>query len=56
MIGSTLDIANTLNAEVVVSLKYVSNFWRYLDLPLINCEIELYLRRAKNCVIFEIQM
>ena len=27
---------NTLNAEVVVPLKYLSNFWRCLNLPLIN--------------------
>ena len=31
----------TLDAEVVVLLKYLHNFWRSLDLPLINCEIEL---------------
>ena len=28
---------NTLDTEVVVPLKYWSNFWRSLDLPLINC-------------------
>ena len=32
-----------LDTEIVVSLKYLSNFWRSLDLPLINCEIELGL-------------
>ena len=37
------DNNNTLNADAVVPLKYLSNFWRYLDLPLINCEIELDL-------------
>ena len=35
---------NILHAEVVVPLKYLSNFWRSLDLPLINCEIKLDLR------------
>ena len=39
LIGSTKDDNNTLEAEVVVPLKYSSNFWRSLDLPLINCEI-----------------
>ena len=34
---------NTLDAEVVVPLKYLSNFWRFLHLPLINCEKELDL-------------
>ena len=32
---------NILDAKVVVPLKYLSNFWRSLDFPLINCEIEL---------------
>ena len=45
---------NILNAEVVVKLKYLSNFWRSLDLLLINCEIELDLRWTKNCVMTEI--
>ena len=34
---------NTLDAEVVVPLKYLSNFWRFLNLSLINCEIKLDL-------------
>ena len=42
-----------LNTEVVVPLKYLSNFWRSLDLSLINCEIELGLKWAKNCVLIE---
>ena len=35
---------NILGAEVVVSLKCFSNFRRSLNLPLINCEIELDLK------------
>ena len=34
-----------------MSLKYLGNFWRKLDIPLINCEISLTLTRSKNCVI-----
>ena len=34
---------NTLDTEVVVPLKNFSNFWRFLNLILINCEIELDL-------------
>ena len=45
---------NILDAEVVVSLKYFSNFWASLDFPLINCEIQLELRWRKNCVISKI--
>ena len=37
--------------EVVIPLKYLSNFWRTLDIPLINCEIELILTWSKNCVL-----
>ena len=42
-----------LNTEVVVPLTYLSNFWRYLDFPLINCEIELELKWTRNCVLIE---
>ena len=34
-----------------MSLKYLSNFWRSLDIPLINCEVELILIWFKNCVL-----
>ena len=37
--------------EVVIPLKHLSNFWRALNLPLINCEGELVLTRSKNCVL-----
>ena len=43
IIGSTPNNNNILDAAVLVPLKYLSNFWRSLDLPLINCEIELDL-------------
>ena len=33
----------TKNAEIVVPLKYLSNFWRTLDIPQINCEVSLTL-------------
>ena len=42
-----------LKTEVVVSLKYLSNFWRFLDLPLISCEIELAMKWTRNCVLIE---
>ena len=37
IIGSTPADNNTLDTEVVVSLKYLSNFWGSLDLLIINC-------------------
>ena len=35
----------------MVQLKYLSNFWRTLETPLINCEIELILTWSRNRVI-----
>ena len=32
-------------------LKHLSNFWKPLHIPLINCEINLILTLSKNCVI-----
>ena len=43
LIGSTPDNGGRLDAKVVVPLKYLSNFLRSLDLPLIDCEIGLDL-------------
>ena len=37
--------------KIVVPLKYLSNFWRSLNIPLINCEIELILTWFTNCVL-----
>ena len=37
--------------EIVVPLKHLSNFWRTLDVTLINCEIDLILSWSKNCVL-----
>ena len=35
----------------MVPLKYLSNLWRTLEMPLINCEVELILNWSANCVI-----
>ena len=37
--------------EVVIPLKHLSNFWRSLNIPLINCEVELILTWSKKCVL-----
>ena len=39
------------DVKVVVPLKQLSNFWRSLNIPLINCEVELILTWSKNCVL-----
>ena len=45
--------ANVLEKEVTIAipLKYLGNFWRSLDIPLINCEITLILSWYKECVL-----
>ena len=32
-----------IHAKVVIPLKHLSNFWMTLNIPLINCEVELIL-------------
>ena len=41
------------DVKVVVPLKYLSNFWRHLNIPLVNCEVELILTWFKNCVLID---
>ena len=41
------------DVKVVVPLKHLSNFWRSLNIPLVNCEVELILTWFKNCVLIE---
>ena len=43
----------SLETELIVPLKYLSNFWRSLDLPLINCKLELDFKWSKHCVLIE---
>ena len=43
IIGSTPADSNTKNVEIIVPLKYLSNFWRTLEMLLINCEVNLIL-------------
>ena len=45
------NIAEKVDVEIMVSLKYLSNFWRTLKMPLINCEVELILDLSTNCVM-----
>ena len=52
IVGKTPEDNDSLtNVEIVIPLKYLSNFWRNLDIPLINCEVEIILTWSKNCVL-----
>ena len=54
LIRSTPNNDYRLDTEVAVLLKYLSNFWRSINLPLINCEIKLNLSWWRYCVISEV--
>ena len=45
------DNGRTDNVEIMVSLKFLSNFWRTSEMSLINCEVNLILTWSENCVI-----
>ena len=49
--GKTLTVGNTKDVKTAVPLKYLSNIWKTLELPLIICEISLDLTWSKICVI-----
>ena len=44
-------IAGRVDHEIMVPLKYLSNFWRTLEMPVINYEVELILTWSTGCVI-----
>ena len=45
----------TKDIELAIPLKYLGNFWRALNIPLISCEIFLELKWNKNCVITSLE-
>ena len=47
------DAANGVlkNVSILVPLKYLSNFWRSHEMPLINCILELKRKWTKYCVL-----
>ena len=52
-IGVTHNNLTKNDVKVVVPLKYLSKFLRSLNIPLINCEVELILNWFKNCVLID---
>ena len=51
IMGRTRNDNKTLGTEIVFLLKYLRNFWRVFDFPLINCEIKTDLSWSKECII-----
>ena len=39
------------NVKIVVPLTYLSNFWKSLEMPLINCKFYLELNWIEDCIL-----
>ena len=44
-------IANINGVKIAAPLKYLSNFWRTLEMPVVNCKVEFSLALDPNCVL-----
>ena len=51
LIGDTEADGTKQRIKVAILLKYLSNFWRSLEIPLINCKVEISLNWIENCVL-----
>ena len=51
IIGNTENNGIKNGIIIAVPIKYLSNFWRSLEMPMINCKIDLSLNWIKNCVL-----
>ena len=51
IIGNTRDNGTKNKVKIAVSLKYLSNFWRSLEMPLIICKVELSLKGYNKCLL-----
>ena len=50
-IGNTENNGTKNGVKIALPLKCLSNFWRSLEMPLINCKVKLSLRWIENCVL-----
>ena len=50
LIESTAATGVLENATIAVPSKYLSNFWQSLEMPWINCKVDLKLKWTKHCV------
>ena len=51
IIGNTGNNGRKNGVKIAVPIKYLTNFWRSLEIPLINCKIELSLNWIENCIL-----
>ena len=50
-IGDTENNGTKMGVKIAVPLKCLSNFWRSLEMTLINCKFELSLKWIEHCVL-----
>ena len=53
--GYDVNENGTQEIELAIPLKYLGNFWRAPNIPLISCEVFLELKWNKNCVITSLE-
>ena len=53
--GNDVNKNGTQEAALTIPLKYLGNFWRALNIPLISCEVSLELKWDKNCIITSLE-
>ena len=53
--GYDVNKNGTQEVELAIPLKYLGNFWRALNIPLISCEVSLELKWNKNCIITSLE-
>ena len=53
--GYDVNKNGTQKIELAIPLKYLGNFWRALNIPLISCEVSLELKWNKNCIITSLE-
>ena len=51
LIGNTEANGTQNGVKIAVPLKYLSNFWRSLEMSLINCNVELSLKWYERCLL-----
>ena len=55
LLGKTANAVNNADSfvkdtKIFVPLKYLSNFWRSLEIPSINCKVYLELNQIEDCI------
>ena len=53
--GYDVNKNGTQEVKLAIPLKYLGNFWRALNIPLISCEVSLELKWDKNCLITSLE-